>query len=154
MEDIDHAIVNLKKNLSAVLNCLTVIIGKLHSRQQVSQCQSADFAPLLAELHQLQQPLLTMISQDEIPGPRGPAGAAGIIGAPGAAGPSASDPYLSCETDTDLTCGQFSPGILQTAANDRKGNIVATPAATKHSQLGQLFGVSNDTVSVPVGQPL
>lgn len=172
MEDIDLAIVNLEKNLSAVLNSLTVIIGKLHSRQQVSQCQSADFAPLLADLHQLQQPILTMISRGEIPGSRGPsraigstgytgttgpistAGIIGATGATGATGPSAWDRYLSCETDNVLTCGQFSPGILQTVATDREGNIVATPAATKHSQLGQLFGVSNDTVSVPAGQPL
>ena len=202
MEDINHAIVNLKKNLSAVLNSLTVIIEKLHSRQQVSQCQSADFAPLLADLHQLQQAILTMISKGGNPGPRGPSGAigytgytgatvpsgaagnigatgytgatgpsgvtghngatgatgpsgaAGDIGATGATGPSPLDRYLSCETDSVLTCGQFSPGILQTVATDREGNIVATPAATKHSQLGQLFGVSNDTVSVPVGQPL
>lgn len=161
MEDIDHAIVNLKKNLSAVLNSLTVIIGELHSRQQISQCQSADFAPLLADLHQSQQGILAMISQGEISGPYRPSigytGATGPIGpagATGATGPSAWDRYLSCETDNILTCGQFSPGILQTVATDREGNIIATSAATKHSQLGQLFGISNNTVSVPVGQPL
>lgn len=166
MEDINHAITNLKKNLFAVLNSLTVIIGKLHSRQQVSQCQSGDFAPLLADLHQLQQIILTMISKSGIPGPRGPSGAIGYtgatgpigavgnIGATGATGPSAMDRYLSCETDSVLICGQFSPGILQTVATDMEANIVASPVATKHSQLGQLFGVSNDTASVPVGQPL
>lgn len=164
-----------------MLNSLTVIIGKLHSRQQVTQCQSADFAPLLADLHLLQQAILTMISTWRTPWPRGssenigytntielsgptgyngatgatgPSGVAVNIGATGAIGPSGSDRYLSCETDSVLTCGQFAPGILQTVATDREGNIVATPAATKHSQLGQLFGVSNDTVSVPVGQPL
>lgn len=202
MEDINHAIINLKQNLSAVLDSLSVIIGELHSRQHVSQCQSPDFGPLLADLHQSQQAILTMISQGWIPeeggpfgtirytehtvatgpnglagniedtgytdafgpfgptghdgatGATGPSGAAGNIGATGATGPSALDPHLSCETDSVLTCGQFSPGMLRTVATDREGNIVTIPAATKHSQLGQLFGVSNDTTSVPVGQPL
>lgn len=94
-----------------------------------------------------------MISKGGIPGPRGPSGAAGNIGATGATGPSALNPYLSCETDSILTCGLFSPGILQTVETDREGNIVATPAATKYSQLGQLFGVSNEFFEDPNALP-
>lgn len=71
-----------------MLNSLTVIIGKVHSRQQVSQCQSADFAPLLKDFHQLQQGILTIISQGKIPAAKGQSGVIGVTGYTGATGPS------------------------------------------------------------------
>lgn len=57
---------------------------------------------------------------------------------------------LSCATDSVLTCGQFVPGNIQTIATDREGNVVDTPAATKHSQLGQLFSAIDTSNITPL----
>jgi hypothetical protein len=153
LEDIELAINCFNKDqIQCVINSLTVISEKIHTRETTNTCLS-QFNPLLADLHQLQQMVINL-PISSLTGPRGATGPQGPRGAIGATGPSGIDRHLSCETDSILTCGQYIPGNTQPIATDQEGNVVNTPTATKHSQLGQLFGLNIETTGVSTLQPL
>lgn len=87
LEDINLAIERFKKgDLQSVMNSLSVIVAKIHTRQKNDPC--AVVAPLLADIHHLQQVILS--KQATFPqgstGPRGPKGATGATGPSGPAG--------------------------------------------------------------------
>lgn len=82
-KDIELAMESFKgKNILSVLNCLTVIVGKLHTYILSSGCHSSVLEKLLINIHRLQQILIRLPVCV-----MGPTGATGATGATGPAGP-------------------------------------------------------------------
>jgi hypothetical protein len=90
LEDIELALDCFSRgNIQCVVNSLSVVSDKLHTRQAHFRCQGLDFSSLLTQLHRLQQILIQQ--QPEIPaftGPIGSTGATGPVGLTGATGPT------------------------------------------------------------------
>jgi hypothetical protein len=96
LEDINLAIDFFDQgNIQGVVNSLSVISEKIHTRQESPSGQIIAFNPLLADLHLLQQVLIQVpaligtAGATGATGPSGPAGSpGGATGATGATGPS------------------------------------------------------------------
>jgi hypothetical protein len=94
LEDINLALAFFNQgNILGVINSLSVISEKIHTRQESSSSSIVAFNPLLADLHLLQQILIQLPDSTECvctgaTGPSGPPGPPG--GATGATGPAGS----------------------------------------------------------------
>jgi hypothetical protein len=90
LEDINLAIAFFNQgNIQGVVNSLSVISEKIHTRQESSTSPIIAFNPLLADLHLLQQILIQIPASTGATGATGPSGPAGSPGgATGATGPS------------------------------------------------------------------
>ena len=82
------------RNVLGVINCLLVIVGKLHSHILAAHCPCTTFEPLLICIHRLLQILIKLpinvVGPTGATGPKGatgPAGCDGAVGATGATGP-------------------------------------------------------------------
>ncbi|HEX3043659.1 MAG TPA: collagen-like protein [Bacillota bacterium] len=84
LEDIEMAALCFKeKNVQGVLNCLGVLVGKMHTYILLSRCRHLELEKLLICIHRVQQCLIRLPIC--IVGPSGP------IGATGATGPAGPD---------------------------------------------------------------
>ena len=84
-EDIELAVLCFKeKNILCVLNCLTVLVGKLQSHVILSRCHYSVIEKLLISMHRLQQILIRLpvctIGPTRTTGATGPAGIPGLMG--------------------------------------------------------------------------
>ncbi len=100
-EDLDLAVSYLKdQNLLGVINCLSVIVGKLHSYVLAAHCSGVSVEQFLFCIHRLLQVLIKCpvvitgptgatgpVGPEGKPGPKGATGATGPAGSPGPEGP-------------------------------------------------------------------
>lgn len=111
LEDINLAIDCFQQgNIQCVINSLSVISEKIHTRQKSLSCPNHRFDPLLADLHHLQQILIEL---PVAPGPTGPAGATGPqgpAGITGAMGPTGAIGILGATGATGPSGPPGSPG--------------------------------------------
>ncbi len=95
-EDLDLAVSYLKdQNLLGVINCLSVIVGKLHSYVLAAHCSGVSVEQFLFCIHRLLQVLIkcpvVITGPTGATGPVGPEGKPGPKGATGATGPAGKD---------------------------------------------------------------
>lgn len=90
LEDVELAVVCFKeKNTLSVLNCLSVLAGKVQSHVILSRCHYSVVEKLLTGIHHLQQILIRLPVCIIGPiGPTEPTGATGPAGTPGLKGPT------------------------------------------------------------------
>jgi hypothetical protein len=111
LEDINLAIDFFNQdNIQGVVNSLSVISEKIHTRQKSSCSQIIAFNPLLADLHLLQQILIQLPVSTGATGARGPKGATGRAGAKGAMGARGPKGVTGGAGATGATGPAGSPG--------------------------------------------
>lgn len=96
LEDLELAKFYLRdQKILGVINCLLVIVGKLHSHILAAYCPCTTIEPLLIRIHRLLQALIkcpvTIVGPTGATGPMGPEGKPGPKGATGATGPAGKD---------------------------------------------------------------
>ena len=129
-EDLDLAKSYLKnQNILGVINCLLVVVGKLHSHALAAHCHCDAIEPLLLCIHRLLQILIKcpigIIGPTGATGPMGPEGKPGPKGATGATGPAGKDGAVGGIGATGPMGPEGEPGP--------KGATGATgPAGTTH----------------------
>lgn len=88
LEDIDLAIARFKKGgVLSTFNSISVIVDKIHTKLKICGVDRFTVAPLLTDIHRLQQLLITIPIPCNVPGPQGKPGPRGETGACGPSGP-------------------------------------------------------------------
>jgi hypothetical protein len=161
LEDINLAIDFFDQgNIQGVVNSLSVISEKIHTRQESPSGQIIAFNPLLADLHLLQQVLIQVpaligtAGATGATGPSGPAGSPG--GATGATGPSGPPGPAGGATGATgpigATGGAGATGATgATGPIGATGGVGATGATGATGPIGATGGVGATGATGPQG---
>ncbi|MGE5604139.1 MAG: hypothetical protein ACM3YE_00420 [Bacteroidota bacterium] len=155
-EDLDLAKTHLKeRNVLGVINCLLVIVGKVHSHILAGHCPSTAIEQFLICIHRLLQVLIKCpvvivgpTGATGASGPMGPEGKPGPKGATGATGPVGKDGAVGGIGATGAT-GPMGPE----GKPGPKGAIGATGPAGKDGVAGGIGATGATGPMGPEGPP-
>jgi hypothetical protein len=147
-EDLDLSKSFLKdRNILGVINCLLVVVGKVHSHLLAPHCPGAGMEQFLICIHRLLQVLIkcpvAIVGPTGATGPMGPEGKPGPKGATGATGPAGKDGAAGGIGATGAT-GPMGP-------EGKPGPKGATGASGPAGKDGAVGGIGATGATGPMG---